>query len=317
MEPNVPNAHHALRRTARLRSPAKVNLHLEVLRHRRDGFHEIETILQAVKIFDEIEVTYDPAATAGSYIGIAVEPHGAAPANEANLCWMAADLFRRETGITGSFNILLKKEIPSAAGLGGASGNAAAVLLACDRLCGTGLGIQRLEQMGGEIGTDVPFFFRGGTQLGRGRGNDLTRLTPIQQGRFVIIRPHIDLSTSQVYNRLNMGLTRRRPTANIRTVESLIARFPTGSWFGINRLEEVVLPDHPVLQRLLQHLKDNAPVAMLSGSGSAVFAVVPNGTKEPKLLEGIVSPGWFLRTVKPHSTGVEFMEEQTTRLNPL
>lgn len=307
----------APRRRARLRSPAKVNLHLEVLKHRRDGYHDIETVLQAVEIFDELEVVLDPAAADGTAATLIVEPYGAAPEDESNLCWRAAELFRRETGVRGDLRIQLRKEIPSAAGLGGGSGNAAAVLMACDRLWRTELGEKRLLAMAAEIGADVPFFIRGGTQLGRGTGTELTRLTPIRRGRFLIVRPRIDMSTSQVYNRLNMGLTRRAPTANIRQVESLIARFPTGSWFGINRLEEVVLPDNPVLQRLLQHLKDNAPVAMLSGSGSAVFAVVPEGEEPEKLLEGIVDPGWYVKVAGPHAAGVEFMDEPPTRLDPL
>jgi len=285
-----------------------------VLRRRHDGYHDIETILQAIELFDHLRVTYDPAAGSGPLVDLQVEPFGAVPEDKTNLCWQAVEVFRRETKVRGGFKIVLRKTIPTEAGLGGGSSNAAAVLVACNSLCRTGLSEAQLERMGAEIGSDVPFFIRGGTQLGRGRGTELTRLSPIHNGRFLVIKPSFSISTTHVYNRLNMGLTRRSPTANIRHVEALIARFPTGSWFGINRLEEIVLPDHPVLHRLVQHLKEWAPIAMLSGSGAAVFAAFP-AKSERKIagLEEFVQPDWLIEVVGPHAAGVEFMDEGPTR----
>ena len=290
-------------------APAKVNLHLEVLRLRQDGYHEIETILQAIKLFDTVTVERRKAFSIGApQIELRVRPAGAAPAGPENLCWRAARRFCRVTGCGGRLRIELQKEIPAAAGLGGGSSDAAAVLVACDRLFGTGLEVAALEGLAAEIGSDAPFFIRGGTQLGRGRGTELTVLPTIRSGQFLIIKPDIDLSTEEVYSGLRMGLTVRSPKANITGVKSLIARFPTGSWFGLNRLEEVVVPSHPELQRLIVHLQELAPVAMLSGSGAAVVAVFAEDYDLARISGEFARSDWFVRVVGPHAVGVEIRD---------
>jgi len=292
-----------------LMAPAKVNLHLEVLRQRSDGFHEIETVLQAVSLFDTVKVRLRQRLSSGRpQINLRVKPPTAAPADRTNLCWQAAQCFYRHTGISGQIEIDLIKEIPMAAGLGGGSSNAAAVLLACDRLFHTHLETTQLEAMAAEIGSDVPFFVRGGTMLGRGRGTELTPLPPIRKGVFVIVKPDLNLSTSIVYDTLKMGLTVRSPKANISGMKSLIARFPTSSWFGFNRLEEVVLPSQPMLQRLVLRLRELAPLAMLSGSGAAVVAVFEEDSFSPNIADQFARSYSFVRVVGPHAAGVEFKD---------
>ncbi len=293
----------------KLRAPAKVNLHLEVLRQREDGFHDIETVLQAVALFDTIRVELLGRFPRGKpRIDLSVTPAGVVPADRHNLCWQAARTFCRQTGRSGHLRLELTKEIPVAAGLGGGSSDAAAVLVACDRLFGTGLEPDRLEQMGAELGSDVPFFIRGGTQLGRGRGTELAGLPLIRGCNFLILKPDIQLKTSQVYGKLKMGLTVRSPKANIAGVKPLIARFPTSSWFGFNRLEEVVVPSQPVLQRILLRLREVAPVAMLSGSGAALVAVFPAEGCTQEITDEFARSCSFVRVVAPHVAGVEFMD---------
>ncbi len=305
----APAARVPARRTTAL-APAKVNLHLEVLRARRDGYHDLETIFQAVALFDRLTVTLSaPALAAAADIQLRVTPREAAPAGPDNLCWAAAEHFCAATGWGGRLRIDLHKEIPTAAGLGGGSSDAAAVLVACNRLFGVGLDVPALEQLGCALGADVPFFVRGGTALGRGRGDQLTPLPAIRAGRFLIVRPDLPLSTAAVYARLKMGLTLRSPKCSIRPIKALIARFPTSSWFGFNRLEEVVLPEHPVLQRLVLRLREIAPVAMLSGSGAAVVAVFDEEAWRPGILEEFDHPGWFVRVVSAHPAGVVFKDE--------
>lgn len=298
-------------RTLRLRAPAKVNLHLEILRRRRDGYHEIETVLQAVELFDELEVALLRELRGEPEILLAVEPAGAAPEGQENICWQAVRHFCHRQRRSGRFRIRLRKEIPVAAGLGGGSSDGAAVLVACDRLLGTGLETAELEALGAGLGSDVPFFVRGGTALARGRGTELTPLPAIRRGRFLIVSPPLQLSTRDVYDGLKMGLTVRAPRANIQGLKSLIARFPTGSWIGFNRLEEVVLPAHPELQRLVLRLREAAPVAMLSGSGAAVVAVFATETEREieQLQAEFAHIGWFVRVVGPHTAGVEVRED--------
>jgi len=149
-------------RSVTLRAPAKVNLHLEVLRLRHDGYHEIETVLQALALFDTVRVTLHEAYPGGQpRIDLAVAGDVPVPGDETNLCWRAARHFCRETGVSGRISLHLDKTIPAGAGLGGGSADAAAVLVGCDRLFGTGLEIGALEKLGGGLGSNVPFFMRG------------------------------------------------------------------------------------------------------------------------------------------------------------
>lgn len=298
-------------RKLRLRAPAKVNLHLEVLRRRHDGYHEVETVLQAVELFDTLEVTLDEQWL-GREPEIALEVTGPVrgiPADETNLCWRAARLFCRVQRVSGRLRIALHKEIPAAAGLGGGSSDAAAVLVACDRLFGTGLDPAQLEEMGRELGADVPFFVRGGTMLGRGIGTILTPLPTVRGCRFLIIKPAINLSTSDVYGHLNLGLTVQSPKASIAVIKPILARFPQKTWPGFNRLEDVVLPGQPGLQRLVQELRESAVVAMLSGSGSAVYGVYPGDRDLSRIAGEYSEAGLFVRVVGPHPGGVEITDD--------
>jgi len=298
-------------RTVLVKAPAKVNLHLEVLRRRHDGFHEIETILQAVKIFDEVRVTLieqyqggEPDITLEAGRGMR-----GIPADQTNLCWRAARLFCLETRLSGRIHIKLDKDIPAAAGLGGGSSDAAAVLVACNRLFEKGLEAKELEEMGSVLGSDVPFFIRGGTALGRGRGTTLTSLPPVRTGQFLIVKPALDLKTPEVYADLKMGLTVNSPKANIRVIKPLLVRFPQKAWPGFNRLEDVVLPSQPALQRLVLELKQLAPVALLSGSGSAVAAVFTEGFDISDIVEQYEEAGLYVRVVGPHAAGVEITDD--------
>ncbi len=300
----------AVERTVTMRAPAKVNLHLEVLRRRHDGYHDIETVLQAIALFDTVRVTLHEQFPGGApRIELMVEGDPGVPDDETNLAWRAARHFCRETGVSGRISLNLVKRIPSAAGLGGGSSDAAAVLAACDRLFATALEPTALERLGAALGSDVPFFVRGGTQLGRGRGTLLKVLPTVRTGLFLIVKPPLDLSTSDVYGRLKMGLTVHSPAANIQVLKPILARFPQKTWPGYNRLEEVVLPEQPALQRLVLRMRDLAPVAMLSGSGSAVVGVFKGGSDLSAILAEFEQAGLWARIVGPHASGVGFTED--------
>jgi len=292
-----------------LQAPAKVNLHLEVIRRRHDGYHEIETVLQAVELFDTVRVALFQRFPGGPpRLDLHVMPTQAAPGDEANLCWQAARLFCDRQCVSAHLHIDLEKNIPVGAGLGGGSSDAVAVLMACDRLFGTKLETAQLESLAAELGSDCPFFIRGGTMLARGRGTLLTPLPLIRSGHFLIVKPHIELNTSQVYGALKMGLTVRSPKVNITGMKPLIARFPTSSWFGFNRLEEVVLPSQPMLQRLIFRLRELAPIAMLTGSGAAAVAVFAEDNLAPDITDEFARTCSFVRVVGPHAAGVVFKE---------
>jgi len=295
--------------TVKLRTPAKVNLHLEVMRQRHDGYHEIETIFQAVQLFDHLTISLADRFPGGEpEVALTVTPTKAAPGDETNLCWRAARHFCREMRVSGQISIHLEKKIPSEAGLGGGSSDAAAVLIGCNHLFGTGLEPAELEKMGAALGADVPFFIRGGTALGRGIGTILTPLPPVRTGRFLIVKPAIRLQTASVYANLNMGLTVHSTTANIKVMKTILVRFPQRTWPGFNRLESVVLPQQPVLQRLVHRLQEVAPVAMLSGSGSAMFGVFPESRDLEDLVAEFEDGGNEVHLVGPHALGTEMLK---------
>jgi 4-diphosphocytidyl-2-C-methyl-D-erythritol kinase len=293
----------------RVKAPAKVNLHLEVLKRRHDGYHEIETILQAVDLCDLLQVTLLERRDRGApEVELLVRPDGSAPDDESNLAVQAARLFCRELRVSGHLAIEIDKEIPAGAGLGGGSSDAMAVLVACDHLFATGLDQAALERMGARLGSDVPFFAAGGTQLGRGRGTELTRLSTPRQARFVILKPGFEVRTENAYGALKMGLTVRAPAANLQVIKPLLAKFPARPWFGFNRLEDVILPAHPELSRILLRLRDQVPVAMLSGSGSAVFGVVDSAEQADRLLREFIPSVEFARSVGSLPCGVKLLE---------
>lgn len=287
-------------------APAKVNLHLEVLRLRHDGYHDIETILQTIALFDELTVTLVDEFPGGEpNISLTVTGAPALPVDETNLCWRAARHFCREASVSGKIIIHLKKNIPVAAGLGGGSTDAAAVLMACNHLFATGHDDAELEAMGAALGADVPFFIKGGTAMGRGIGTILTSLPTLRSGQFLIVKPHLKLQTKQVYPELKMGLTVNAPKANIGVIKPMLARFPQTNWPGFNRLEEAVLPSQPSVQRLVHRLQELAPVAMLCGSGPTAYAAFDADENLTEIVAEFVEAGLYVKVVKPHPNGAQ------------
>lgn len=312
--PGFQQGRRTVNRVIDAQAPAKVNLHLEVLRLRHDGYHEVETVLQAVTLYDRLTVALkDEFAGGEPRLRLTVSGRGTVPADETNLCWRAARHFCRATGRSGEISVDLHKEIPAAAGLGGGSSDAAGVLAALDRLFGTQMEPPQLEAMAEPLGADVPFFIRGGTALGRGTGTRLTTLPTLRSGCFLIVHSGLELKTAEVYADLKMGLTVNPPTANIKVIKPMLARFPQRTWPGFNRLEEAVLPQQPSLQRTVLRLRQLAPVAMMSGSGSAVVAIFADGTDVSDLVGEFEEAGMFVRVVGPHAAGVSLTEAGTPR----
>ncbi len=250
-------------------APAKINLSLEVIRRRPDGYHEIETIFQAVDLSDELEFAI---SRRGNRLNLSVEgdlPLRGGP----NLVESAYELMRirhprQSTGLEGR----LRKRIPVGGGLGGGSSDAAATLMALNRLWRLGLDPGQLEELALELGSDVPFFLRGGTAIGRGRGEKLESLGALSQGAFLLVNPGFSVSTAWAYDQLKMGLTANLYRIRVEQVKAYLSRFPVPGMVIKNRLEDVVLPAYPVFGEIIAALKRQGAVhAVLSGSGATVF----------------------------------------------
>ena len=241
---------------------AKVNLTLAVGEKRPDGYHEVVSVMQRVSLHDTLT-----AERRDSGVSLTCSDPSL-PVGEENLAHRAATLFFRETGITGGVALTLEKRIPSQAGLGGGSSDAASVLLALRRLYAPALSDAALESMAAALGSDVPFFIRGGTQLAAGRGEVLSPLPPLTEGWFVIVKPPESFSTAAMYRRLDeLPLAHTPPLPPLQEGLSALAE-------GLfNSFEAAVPPDSTVGRIKTQFTDHGALGALLSGSGSAVFGL--------------------------------------------
>lgn len=262
---------NTIKRSLTIKTPAKVNLFLNVQGMREDGYHEIETLLVAVSLFDTI-ILQD--CQKGGIRVWCDEP--GIPLNEENLVYRAAEAVLDYTSVSRGVVIRLEKRIPIASGLGGGSSDAAAVLLGLDKLWDLRLHRDELIMIAKRLGADVPFFISGGTALGKGRGDELIPIKA-SQIHLVLITPKFEISTARVYKDLKFRLTKVALDINI-----LIDSIERGDLSGLagclyNTLEEVSLKDYPYLGQLKERLKSCGAIGtLMSGSGPAVFGLAPS-----------------------------------------
>jgi 4-diphosphocytidyl-2-C-methyl-D-erythritol kinase len=257
-------------RRARLQAFAKVNLCLEVLGRRPDGFHELRTIFQTISLADVIEAEFTP----GRQMRVELESDIDIPDN---LVLRAARAVLEATNARGIARFRLTKRIPMGGGLGGGSTDAAAVLLALPALTGRPLTWERLVEIGAGLGSDVPFFLLGGTALGFGRGTELYPIADAKGPHVLLVTPGIHVSTPEAYRALKRPLlTEGSPAgANISQRFAMqLADRADWSTYALNDFEQAVFSHHPELKRLKAKLtRLGASPALMSGSGSSLFGV--------------------------------------------
>lgn len=253
----------------RLKALAKINLGLDVLRRREDGYHEVRMVMQTVGLYDRIilKKTRKP--------GIRVKTNlYYLPENENNLVYQAAKLLMDEFGIKNGIFIDLQKFIPVAAGMAGGSSDAAAVLFGMNRMFSLRLSKEELMQRGVTIGADVPYCIMRGTALAEGIGEQLSRLQPMPRCKVLIAKPPISVSTKFVYENLKLDEDTLHPD-----IDGLIERINAGDLRGAaarmgNVLESVTIPNYPVIAQIREEMiKGGALNAMMSGSGPTVFGL--------------------------------------------
>ena len=258
-------------------SPCKVNLLLNILGKRPDGFHELETILLPIPLYDRLEFT-----RTGSGLAMTCS-ETTLPADSSNLVWRAAAAFLAQAAIHDGVRVHLEKKIPLAAGLGGGSGNAATTLLALNELFGGPLDPPTLQQLAAGLGSDVPFFLQINPALGTGRGEIVESLDPfpVLSGACVLlIHPGFGVATAWAYTNLShypQALNGERGRA-ARMVQSLRhGRLAEALRDGYNSLETPVLRKYPLLSLFQDFLRsEGALLALMSGSGSTTFAIASN-----------------------------------------
>ena len=262
------------------KTPAKINLGLHIHKKREDGFHELETILQMVTWFDELQLE----GTCEKVELFCDTPE--IPNDETNLVVKAARLLQKHfPGRCAGVNITLKKSIPSGAGLGGGSGNAAGVLLALNHLWDLKISRENLIALSGELGSDVPFFLISPCAIGTGKGEILEPIKNPINLYVLMIYPNLPLSTPWVYGNLKLKLTKHKNNISILTnflMRSDFAQLGAGLY---NDLEPIVFKRYPeILEIKNELLRSGAGGALLSGSGSTVFGIFDNPDLAKKAL---------------------------------
>ena len=259
---------------------AKVNLTLAVGEKRPDGYHEVVSVMQRVSLCDTLTVEQ----TREGITLTCSDP--TLPSGEENLAHRAASLFFRETGIAGGAALTLEKRIPSQAGLGGGSSDAASALLALRKLYAPALPDTELETMAAALSSDVPFFIRGGTQLATGRGEVLSPLPPLTDGWFVIVKPTESFSTPAMYRRLD-----ELPPACTPPLPPLQGGLPALAAGLFNRFEAAIPAGSAVWDIKARLAAYGALASLLSGSGSAVFGLFDTETAACAAVEAL-RPAW-------------------------
>ena len=278
-----------------LQASAKVNLALEVLGKRPDGYHEIATVMQAVDLFDRL--MFETAPT------ISLEADDPAlPRGEENLVVRAAMLLQQASGARAGVKIRLRKRIPVAAGLGGGSSDAAATLWALNRLWRLRWTSARLADLAMRLGMDVPFFLAGGPALATGRGERIKRLPAIGGYALVLVNPRVSLSTREVYERVPAGW-QAEPSGTRRLVEALKTRNVARVAAAVtNNLEAFVIRTLPAVGRMKAALlAAGALGAAMSGSGPTVFGLARSLDHARQIRRRVNRGEWTCWAVRTHS----------------
>jgi 4-diphosphocytidyl-2-C-methyl-D-erythritol kinase len=270
-----------------VRAFAKINLDLRILGLLSDGYHDVRTVLQSVRLHDTL--TFTP--TGGAFV-IDCDAPGV-PLNGRNLVWRAAALLdraaRRGAGTPAGVHVALTKRIPAEAGLGGGSSDAAATLLALTRLWRLDVDLPSLLRLGASLGADVPFFLAGGTALGTGRGDDISPLTEPPRASVVIVKPPFGVSTPDAYRWCDED----GPPRLSRRTRRLPSSWPAWAADVRNDLEAPVARRHPPIRRIVRTLGAlGAHYAAMSGSGSAVFGLFEDPAAALAAHAALVRRGW-------------------------
>ncbi len=267
----------------RLRALAKINLGLDVLRKREDGYHELRMIMQTINMYDQldIEISQTPGITITTNLPFI-------PVNENNLVYKAARLLMDEFQIEQGITVDLQKFIPVAAGMAGGSSDAAAAMIGVNRLFGLGLSVKELMERGVKIGADVPYCLLRGTALAEGIGDKLRALPACPDCYVLIGKPAISVSTKFVYENLHANELEYHPEID-KMLDAI-------QWHNLNKiadnmgnvLETVTISHYPIIQEIKDHMKEHGALnAMMSGSGPTVFGLFDDKTTAENACEAL------------------------------
>jgi 4-diphosphocytidyl-2-C-methyl-D-erythritol kinase len=279
----------------RIKAPAKINLFLEVKSKRTDGYHNIETIMQTISLYDKLsfELTKDKISFSCNNKSI--------PGNRSNIVYMAAHRVKKHFNIKNGVKIYLKKKIPVGAGLGGGSSDAAATLKALVKLWKIKFSRHEIEKIAAKLGSDVTFFLTGGIALCKGKGELVTPLRRIDKLKVILVNPGYALPTVEMYKKIKLPLTNTRKLNRI--MPSICNNsFNTKKAFDtcFNRFEKIVSRNNPEIVEIKKTLNDLGCSSFVSGSGATVFGILDPGAKVKNLKFELKKHKWkiyFVNTI--------------------
>ncbi len=280
-----------------LKAYAKINIGLNIISRRQDGYHNIETIFQQIDLFDQIKV----ARTGNSEI-IVQSDNLNLMTIEDNICYRAVKLMQKVVGINDGVNIQINKRIPIGAGLGGGSSDAAAVLNCLQQLWQIELSKEQLLEIAQQLGADVTFFLYGGTAFASGIGEKLRPITLPFNFYGVLIYPNIEISSTWAYKSYNFSLTKTKKS--IKLLHIFLNCLPVSDFKNVlsNDLEEVVFQHYPKLYEIKQQLyRQGAFFASMSGSGSTVYGLFKNYADAVEVMRFFPKP-YLIILAKPMIT---------------
>ncbi|UOQ44678.1 4-(cytidine 5'-diphospho)-2-C-methyl-D-erythritol kinase [Halobacillus salinarum] len=264
------------------KAPAKINLSLDVLHKRNDGFHEVEMVMTTIDLADRIELT---SLESGK---ITIESESRfVPNDQRNLAYRAAKLMKDQYKVNEGVNIFIEKNIPVAAGLAGGSSDAAAVLRGVNRLWNIHASYDELAELGAKIGSDVAFCVYGGTALATGRGEKITKLPSPPPCWVVLAKPSIGVSTQTIYQALSLEKAVHPNT------EAMIKALHMGNFYGIcaevgNTLENVTMKLHEEVGQIKEQMRQaGADAVLMSGSGPTVFSLVSQDARAHRIYNSL------------------------------
>ncbi len=252
-----------------IETPAKINLFLDVLNKRADGFHNINSLFQAISLFDTLhfEVQSEPKLT------LVIPENNSLPTDNSNLIVKAYNFMREKFELESGLSVTLTKNIPIAAGLAGGSSDAAATILACNILFDLELTAEAMAGCGLHVGSDLPFFFSSGQALITGQGEIIEETSYPLDYELVIVKPNISISTAESYSGLKRDLTKRKNPFKLGTCQT-VDSYVMSLLKGCNDFEEVHLLSYPEIGKIKDELlMAGADLARMSGSGPCVFGI--------------------------------------------
>ena len=273
--------------TIRLKARAKINLGLDVVRRREDGYHEVKMVMQMLRLYDQIDIEKTQES------GIFVRSNlSFLPTDERNIAYKAAKVMIDQFGLEQGVIIRIEKHIPVAAGMAGGSTDCAAVLYGMNKLFGLRLNQKKLRELGVKLGADVPYCLMRQTALSEGIGEILTPISPLQDCPILIAKPSVSVSTRHVYEHLKLDEQTMHPD-----IDGIVTALADGDLYGVtdrmaNVLETVTVPEHPVIDEIKKQMMASGAVnALMSGSGPTVFGIFDDEEKAKKACEDMKSRG--------------------------